>query len=88
MKKKGINFEDGLQRLQEIVEQLELGTATLDETLQLYEEGVGLATALNAELTEAETHVEKLSSALVDSQPPDSDSSGEEPENADDNGLF
>jgi exodeoxyribonuclease VII small subunit len=87
-KKKQVNFEEGLERLQEIVEQLELGTATLDETLRLYEEGIRLATALNAELAEAETRVEELSAGLADSQSPDSESPGEGPESAEDNELF
>jgi exodeoxyribonuclease VII small subunit len=74
-KKKEVSFEDGLQRLQEIVEGLEQGTATLDETLSLYEEGVKLTAGLNATLADAETRVEELSAGLGENQPSDNNSS-------------
>ena len=96
-KKKEVSFEEGLQRLQEIVEGLEQGTATLNETLSLYEEGVKLAAGLNATLADAETRVEELSAGLGDNVPPDDGQSedeipvpDEEPEEEDDDkgGLF
>ena len=34
-----ISFEDGLKRLEEIVKQMEQGSATLAESLRLFEEG-------------------------------------------------
>lgn len=73
-KKKEVSFEEGLQRLQDIVEGLEQGAATLSETLSLYEEGVRLAAGLNETLADAETRVEELSEGLGDNKPPDDDS--------------
>lgn len=60
---KNISFEDGLERLREIVETLESGTPTLSETINLFEEGVTVARHLEALLADAETKVEKLTSA-------------------------
>ena len=63
-KDKQISFEDGLERFREIVETLEVGTPTLAQTLELYEEAVALAARLNAELRNVETRVEKLAGTL------------------------
>ena len=38
-----IKFEDALQRLERIVDQLEAGNLPLEESLKVFEEGVGLA---------------------------------------------
>jgi exodeoxyribonuclease VII small subunit len=62
-KAKEISFEEGLDRLREIVETLESGTPTLSETINLFEEGVTVARHLEALLADAETKVEKLTSA-------------------------
>ena len=39
MKQQTMSFEDGLKRLEEIVRRMEQGNATLEESLQLFEEG-------------------------------------------------
>lgn len=70
-KDKELSFEEGLERFREIVETLERGTATLAETLRLYEEAVGLAAALNAELARAEVKVEELAGSLASPLPED-----------------
>jgi exodeoxyribonuclease VII small subunit len=62
-KAKNVTFEEGLERLREIVETLESGTPTLSETINLFEEGVAVARQLEALLADAETKVEKLTSA-------------------------
>jgi exodeoxyribonuclease VII small subunit len=54
------NFEASLLRLQEIVELLEQGTLPLDESLQLFEEGVKLTRESQAQLDAAERRVEEL----------------------------
>ena len=62
-KVKNLTFEEGLERLREIVETLESGTPTLSETINVFEEGVEVARHLEALLADAETKVEKLTSA-------------------------
>jgi exodeoxyribonuclease VII small subunit len=62
-KAKDISFEEGLERLREIVETLESGAPTLSETINLFEEGVAVARHLEVLLADAETKVEKLTSA-------------------------
>ena len=53
-------FEDALKRLEEIVSKMESGELSLDDSLKLFEEGVGLSRALNRRLDEAERRVEAL----------------------------
>ncbi len=55
-----IKFEEGLKRLEEIVNRLETGEASLEEAINLYEEGIKLARALKKKLEEIELRVEKL----------------------------
>ncbi len=54
------SFEESLKRLEGIVEQLEKGDLALEETLKLFEEGVGLSAACKKELDEAEGRVQTL----------------------------
>ena len=42
-KKEQPSFEDSLQRLEAIVEQLDRGDVPLEEALRLYEEGITIA---------------------------------------------
>ncbi len=56
----GMNFEDALKRLEEIVKKLETGEASLDESLALYEEGTGMIRVCTAKLDEAEERVRLL----------------------------
>ena len=53
-------FEENSVRLEEIVSQLERGTAKLADSLALFEEGTRLAAACSAMLDEAEQKVVKL----------------------------
>jgi len=53
-------FEQSLKRLEEIVEQLESGTISLDEVLKIYEEGVTLSKQCLAELSQAELRIKRL----------------------------
>lgn len=54
------SFEESLKKLETIVEQLEKGDLGLEESLKLFEEGVGLSTACKQELDAAEGKVEML----------------------------
>lgn len=58
--KKEPGFEDSLQRLEEIVERLEVDDLELEQSLGLFEEGVKLAAACNQRLDEAEKKVALL----------------------------
>jgi exodeoxyribonuclease VII small subunit len=53
-------FEDCLQRLERIVQELEKGDVPLEKSLTLFEEGMQLSNACRQELEEAEGKVEIL----------------------------
>jgi exodeoxyribonuclease VII small subunit len=55
-----IRFEDALQRLELHVDQLEAGNLALEESLKVFEEGVGLARRCAKYLDEAEKRIEIL----------------------------
>ena len=55
-----ISFEQAPQRLEEIVKSLENGNAPLDESLKLFEEGVGLVASCKEKLDNAEQKVKIL----------------------------
>ena len=54
------SFEAALQQLEQIVQQLEKGELALEESLQLYEEGIRLSRLCHAKLEEAEGKIEML----------------------------
>lgn len=60
------SFEQSMARLAKIVEQLEKGDLPLEESLELFEEGVKLSRAAQERLDAAQQKVEKLLS--VDEQ--------------------
>jgi len=55
-----IQFEKALERLEHIVQDLEMGNVTLDEALKKYEEGVKLSRACQEKLGQAEKKIEVL----------------------------
>ncbi len=56
-------FEEAYQRLSEIVDQLERGALSLDESVTLYERGRALIAFCEAKLNAAELRVQKISSS-------------------------
>ena len=60
-KKTELKFEDKMNRLQEIVEQLEKDNVNLDMSLKIYQEGLQLSKQLKDELSSYESKIEKLS---------------------------
>jgi exodeoxyribonuclease VII small subunit len=58
------SFDDGLDRLETLVQKLESGHLSLEEALQGFEEGVALSKALQQQLTEAQRRVEVLKQGL------------------------
>ena len=55
-----MSFEKALLRLEEITKMLENGSATLDESLKLFEEGVALVRLCNSRLDNAKLRVLKV----------------------------
>ncbi len=53
-------FEDQLKTLEAVVEKLERGDLSLEESLALFEQGVGLSDACKKELDAAEGRVQVL----------------------------
>lgn len=54
------SFEESLKKLETIVDQLEKGDLSLEDSLKLFEEGVGLSSACKKELDTAEGKVQIL----------------------------
>ncbi|MGB6690383.1 MAG: exodeoxyribonuclease VII small subunit [Terracidiphilus sp.] len=54
------SFEESLTQLETIVDRLEKGDLTLEESLKLFEEGVSLSAACKQELDAAEGKVQML----------------------------
>ena len=50
-------FEEAMERLEQIVETLESGDLVLDESLKIFEEGMGLVNFCTKKLEEAEQKV-------------------------------
>jgi len=55
-----ISFEDSLRELEMIVKKLESGDATLDEMLELFEQGIARTKECNAQLQRAEQKISVL----------------------------
>ena len=53
-------FEEALSKLEKVVEKLEAGDISLEESLKLFEEGIRLSRFCNQKLDEAEKKVEIL----------------------------
>ena len=54
------SFEAALQNLEQIVEQLECGELSLEDSLAAFEKGVGLVKQCNQKLNEVEKKIELL----------------------------
>lgn len=64
-----MSFEKKLTRLEQIVQKMEGGEMSLDESLALFEEGVNLSRDCNKELSEAEQKVKKLVGVDAEGEP-------------------
>ncbi len=58
------SLESSLKRLEEIVETLERGDASLDDAVTLYEEGVQISKGCAEKLKAAELKIKKLSKEI------------------------
>ncbi len=64
-----LSFEDSLERLSHIVEELESGDLTLEQSLARFEEGVKLSHQSQVRLNAAESRVEELLKIEDDGRP-------------------
>jgi exodeoxyribonuclease VII small subunit len=55
-----LSFEQALQQLETIVQQLEKGQVPLEESIAFYEKGTALKAHCEAKLRDAEARVEKI----------------------------
>ncbi len=53
-------FEDSLQKLEKIVQKLEQGELTLEDSVRLFEEGMQLSHSCRQELDAAEGRIQQL----------------------------
>lgn len=60
MEQQPMQFEQAMDRLEEIVRTMESGTGTLDEVLVLYEEGMKLSAFCTQKLDEYEGKMDRL----------------------------
>ena len=58
--KKAPDFEQALEQLEELVEQMESGELTLEESLKSFEDGIKLTRDCQSALTQAEQKVQLL----------------------------
>ena len=56
-----IKFEKAMNRLENIVEELERGDLDIDKSLEIFEEGIKMSRLCSKKLNEAEAKIEKLS---------------------------
>lgn len=60
MADKNVDFEKSLERLEDIVEEMESGKLSLEQMIKHFEEGSKLATLCSGKLNEVEQKIEKL----------------------------
>lgn len=63
-----MTYEKAIKRLEEIVEKLSEGSATLEESLSLFEEGAELAAFCNGKLNAAEQKFSELVNKNIGSE--------------------
>ncbi|CAM2857050.1 exodeoxyribonuclease VII small subunit [Legionella worsleiensis] len=68
---KGINFEQSVSELEEIVKQLEKGELSLEDSLKQFEKGIGLARRCQDVLNQAEQKIETLTAYHSSEPKPD-----------------
>ena len=70
---KAENFEHSLKSLEDIVQRLEAGELSLEDSLKAFEEGVKLARQCQTTLTKAELKVEKITQEMMQKDEPPTD---------------
>lgn len=69
MVKKTVHFEESLAELEQLVERMEQGDPSLEESLRLFERGVSLTRACQKALQEAEQKVRTLLGENANGEP-------------------
>ncbi|MCW9709213.1 exodeoxyribonuclease VII small subunit [Fodinibius salsisoli] len=64
--KEHLSFEKALSRLEKIVEELENESISLDESIELYEEGIALSKQCTEKLEDAELRIKKVAEQQAD----------------------
>ncbi|XIF20299.1 MAG: exodeoxyribonuclease VII small subunit [Acetilactobacillus jinshanensis] len=82
MPKKKVSFEDNLQKLETIVNQLESGDVPLDKALDQFKNGVKLSNKLQGTLTHAENTLTKMMTDDGKEVPYDRDKNGQDVNNS------
>ena len=59
-KKDTVNFEVSLKKLEKIIDKLEDGDISLEDSVKSFEEGIGLVKECQKQLSQAELKVKKL----------------------------
>lgn len=75
-----MDFEKKLNRLETIVEKMEKGDLSLEDSLKFFEEGVRLSRECQTQLTQAETKVKQLIDFDTEGRPVLKDFKSEESE--------
>lgn len=65
------NLEESLQHLESLVERMESGELSMEESLEAFEQGIRLTRACRASLEEAEQKVQILLEQSEDAEPED-----------------
>jgi len=68
-KKKEPTFEENLEKLQKVMEQVEQGELGLEDTIKQFEEGMGLIKKCRDILDSAELRINKLLDEKEDTEP-------------------
>lgn len=55
-----LTFEQAMDRLEDIVRELDSGGQSLSEAVELFEEGIGLVKECSLKLSDAQSRLEKL----------------------------
>ena len=76
-----LSFEDSIRRLKDIVDSIEQGEIPLEDSLQQYEQGMGLIKHCRGILQQAEKRIEKIAKAEQDDANPAGDPAEAEGEN-------
>ena len=63
-----IQFEDGIRKMEKIITRLESADTSLDESFELYQQGVALSKACSSYLEDLEKKIQIVSSANDDEE--------------------
>ena len=69
MAEKKPTFEESLKKLESIADRIEQGQVGLEESIQLYEEGMKLAKQCRTALEKAEQRIQQLQATERESEP-------------------